>query len=381
MPRVIGIDPGTVSVDVCGLDNGHVFLDRSMPTAEALAEPSMLVSWLDEAHEAAPIDLVVGPSGYGLPLTAARDLTESDLRLAYLAAAGEPGGIGGLRALMRTLARSSVPVVLTPGVVHLDSVPAHRKVNRVDMGTADKVCVAALAVREQAERRACALQEVSFILLELGGAFTAAIAVDVGHIVDGAGGTSGPLGVRAAGALDGEVAFLAGSVSKGLLFGGGAATIAGAPDAAAEAIAAPTTIGGRLAWAALVESAVKAVAALHVSAPRAREVILSGRLAHVAGVHGEFAQRLAGRDRRARPRARRVCQNGQSGGSRSRPARRRTGGRRIGRARGSAWHSRGVRHGARSSVRDLSNGRAGTPGDRLRCERSFNGSRQPQRSQ
>ena len=82
-------------------------------------------------------------------------------------------------------------------------------------------------------------RDVSFILLELGGAFTAAIAVEDGRIVDGVGGSSGPLGVRAAGALDGEVAFLAGSVSKDLLFGGGAATIAGTPDAPAEALESP----------------------------------------------------------------------------------------------------------------------------------------------
>ena len=51
----------------------------------------------------APLDLVVGPSGYGLPLTAARDLTDADLRLAFLAAEGESGGIGGLRSLVRAL--------------------------------------------------------------------------------------------------------------------------------------------------------------------------------------------------------------------------------------------------------------------------------------
>ena len=220
----------TVSVDLCGLDDGHVFLDRSLPTAEALANPSVIIELLDDAQRTAPLDLVAGPSGYGLPLTAARDLTEDDLRLAYFAADGEPGGIGGLRSLMRVLARSSTPVILTPGVLHLLSVPAHRKVNRVDMGTADKVCAAALAMREQIERRACGERDVSFILLEMGGAFTAAIAVQDGSIVDGAGGTSGPLGVRAAGALDGEVAFLAGAVTKRLLFGGGASTIAGAAD-------------------------------------------------------------------------------------------------------------------------------------------------------
>ena len=293
MPRVIGIDPGTVSVDICGLDRDGVFLDRSLPTADALADPARLVALLEDAHRAAPIDLIAGPSGYGLPLTSARDLTDEDLRLAYLAGEGESGGIGGLRSLMRALARSSLPVVLTPGVVHLASVPAHRKVNRVDMGTADKVCAAALACREQAQRLGCRERGVSFILLELGGAFTAAVAVDEGRIVDGLGGTSGPLGVRAAGALDGEVAFLAGPIPKSLLFGGGAATIAGTPGATAEAVAAPRTERGRLAWDAYVESATKAVAALTVTVPRVREVILSGRLAHVDGVVDELSRRIA----------------------------------------------------------------------------------------
>src|SRR3989442_7618139 len=125
MPRVIGIDPGTVSVDVCGLDEGRLFLDRSLPTSEALAEPSVLVALLEEAQRTAPLDIVAGPSGYGLPVIAARDLTETDLRLAYLAAEGESGGIGGLPSLMRQLARSSTPGVLSPCVAHLPSVPGH----------------------------------------------------------------------------------------------------------------------------------------------------------------------------------------------------------------------------------------------------------------
>ena len=289
MPRVIGIDPGTVSIDICGLDDGRLFLDRSLPTGEALADPSIVVGLLEAAG---PLDFVAGPSGYGLPLTAARDLTDTDLTLAYLARAGEAGGIGGLRSLTRALAASGLPVVLTPGVVHLGSVPAHRKVNRVDMGTADKVCAAALAVREQAARRGCREREVSCILLELGGAFTAALAVQHGQIVDGMGGSSGPLGMRSAGALDGEVAFLAGVVTKRLLFQGGAAAIAGDADAAAEEIAAPQTREGRVAWEAYVESAVKAVASLSVSVPSC-DLILSGRVSHLPAVRDEIAGRLA----------------------------------------------------------------------------------------
>ena len=292
MPRVVGIDPGTVSVDICGLDAGTVFVDRTLPTADALANPAVIIDILDAAHRTAPLDLVAGPSGYGLPLARAQDLTETDLRLAYLAPEGESGGIGGLRSLMRALKTTTLPVVLTPGVILLQTVPAHRKVNRVDMGTADKVCAVALAVHEQAERRGCGPGDVSLILLELGGAFSAAIAVEHGRIVDGLGGTSGPLGIRAAGALDGEVAYLAGTIAKRLLFGGGAAAIAGAPDGSAESLATATTDRGRLAWDAYLESAVKAVAMLIAIAPSASEVILSGRVADLPGVRETIAARL-----------------------------------------------------------------------------------------
>ena len=85
MPRVIGIDPGTVSLDICGLEAGRVFLDETIPTEDALADPALILGLLERA---APLDLVVGPSGYGLPLTNARDLTESDIRLACLAPRG-----------------------------------------------------------------------------------------------------------------------------------------------------------------------------------------------------------------------------------------------------------------------------------------------------
>ena len=289
MPRVIGIDPGTTSVDLCGLEDGRVFLDRTIPTRDALADPSPVLALLEAA---APLDLVAGPSGYGLPLVPARDLVEQDIRLACLAARGEAGGIAGLAALMRALGRARAPVVFTPGVVHLESVPAHRKVNRVDMGTADKVCAAALAIRAQADRLGCAERDVSFLQLEIGSAFTAALAVDGGRIVDGLGGSSGPMGARACGALDAEVAFLAGHVGKAHVFSGGALHVAGTPDAPAERLAAPSTPWARLAWQAWIESAVKAVASLAVSVPAPREVILSGRLAAVPAVRDELTARI-----------------------------------------------------------------------------------------
>lgn len=270
MPRVAGLDLGTLSLDVCGLDNGRLFLDATWPTAEILASPRAL---LDALQADGPLDLLTGPSGYGLPLRQIRDVSDDELRLAFLAPPGERGGIGGLRALTRDLERAGLPLVFTPGVIHLDTVPAHRKLNRVDLGTADKVCAAALAIADQGARRGRAPEQVSLVLLELGGAFTAGLAVARGQIVDGLGGSGGPVGWRAAGALDAEVAFLAGEVTKATIFQGGVVTVT-AHDAALESVA----------LAGYVEGAARAIQALLGAAPEADEIVLSGRMAAVPAV-------------------------------------------------------------------------------------------------
>ncbi len=275
MPRVIGVDPGTVSIDICGLDGDAVWLDRSLPTPDALRDPALLPALLGAAG--AP-DLIAGPSGYGLPMILAAQATARDLRLAFLAGEGEEGGIGGLRRVARQLGTSGLPVIYTPGVIHLPTVPEHRKLNRVDMGTADKVATAALGIWDQARRFQVPPSDASFILLELGGAFTAAVAVDRGAIVDGLGGTSGAMGWRSSGAWDGEVAFLAGTVDKRMLFRGGVADGPADDD--------PSTLAG------YIEAAHKAVLALTASVPGPREILLSGRHAPDPAVRAALVPRL-----------------------------------------------------------------------------------------
>jgi predicted butyrate kinase (DUF1464 family) len=280
MPRVVGIDPGTVSFDILGLQDGETFLERSVPTPEVGRRPEMLLGVLQAAL---PLDLIAGPSGYGLPLVPIEAVGERELKLLCLAQPGDESPIGGLRTLIRLLREARLPVIFTPGVIHLPTVPAHRKVNRVDLGTADKVCAVAAAIEEQRRQLGVPYAETSFVLAELGGAFTAVLSVEGGRIVGGQGGSSGPLGYLACGALDGEVACLLGGVSKETVFSGGVAYVAGDPDAAPEAFALRQDEASRLAREAFVESLVRAVAGELALVASSREILLSGRLSRIPG--------------------------------------------------------------------------------------------------
>jgi predicted butyrate kinase (DUF1464 family) len=279
MTRVVGFDPGTISIDVCGLADGRVYLDQSWPTAEALARPE---AFLELLQSSGVPDLIAGPSGYGLPLVPSTKVTDDELRLAFLAPKEEQGGIGGLRRLARALGASGLPVVFLPGVIHLDTVPDHRKLNRIDIGTADKLCAAALAIDQECERQACSPEQVSFILMELGGGFTAGVAVEQGQIVDGVGGTSGPIGWRAPGALDGEVAYLAGQISKAALFQGGVSSlIEQHPDREAVGLEA------------YIEGTVKTVKQLCCSAPSSADIVISGRKGAEPAILARLSRALA----------------------------------------------------------------------------------------
>ncbi|HEX5618423.1 MAG TPA: DUF1464 family protein [Solirubrobacteraceae bacterium] len=266
MIRVAGVDPGTVSFDVCALDDGEITLERSFRTVDVGADPALLV---DALVEHGPFELVLGPAGYGLPLVPVEHVGERELALMLLVREDEPHGhmgVGGMRSIVRALMDAGLPLVFGPGAIHLPTIPTYRKWNRIDLGTADKVASVALCIADQAERLGVAFAETSFVMLELGGAFSAALAVDGGRIVDGLGGSSGPIGARACGALDAEVAYLLGpALSKRTVFSGGAL-----PDVAN---------GPEEGWLALAEGATKAALALTASVPAPREILLTGRLA------------------------------------------------------------------------------------------------------
>ncbi len=294
MTRVAGIDPGTFSFDVCALDGGEVTLERSFRTVDVGADPALLV---DALADHGPFELVLGPAGYGLPLVPAEQVGERELALMLLLRSDEPHGrvgVGGMRSIVRALIAAGLPLVFGPGAIHLPTIPAYRKWNRIDLGTADKVASVALCIADQARRLGVEFAETSFVMLELGGAFSAALAVDGGRIVDGLGGSAGPIGARACGALDAEAAYLLGAaLSKRTVFSGGALDPQGELDLSEGLEALRRDPRHREGWLAVEEGAAKAVLALTISAPAPREILLAGRLAEAPGMLDVLAARLA----------------------------------------------------------------------------------------
>ncbi len=299
--RMVGIDPGTGSFDVFGMDGKKVILDSSLPVTEVAQNPKVL---LDTVRSVFPLDMIVGPSGYGLPVTHIKDITERELTLMVPDDKSIPL-YDGIRLVLRLMKEEGFPLYFTPGVIHLPTVPLYRKANKMDMGTADKVCCAALAIRDQSERYGIGYNETSFILAEVGYAFNAVIGVDGGKIVDGLGGTSGGPGFITLGSMDSELAVRLGNFPGIVLFSGGAKDISGKDDLTPEEMAKEQDKYSE-SWNMILESVLKGIMAMMVAVEKPREILLSGRLSGIPEIAETLIFRLSqfGTVRKVRGQAR-----------------------------------------------------------------------------
>ena len=150
MIRVIGIDPGSKSWDFFGLEDNKIILDTSIPTKELVHEPRKAITIIKSVEN---IDLMVAPSGFGLPLKDVKDLTEKDIFYTLLKfEQKEKDKLIGLGEILRLIKADNIPGIIVPGVKHLPTIPRYRKINKIDMGTADKLCTAVTGIRDQMER-------------------------------------------------------------------------------------------------------------------------------------------------------------------------------------------------------------------------------------
>ena len=283
MPRVVGIDPGTKSYDLFGLEDETVFLDRSIPTEKIARKPNLLYQALSAVGS---IDAIVAPLGYGLPLRRIDALRSKELAVMNLlrkddTAVSVPESLVNYDAVISCLQKASSRVYAIPGVILLPTVPAFRKVNKIDMGTPDKVCSAVLALHDFLRKRV-PIEEATFILVEAGYAYNAVIGVQNGKIIDGIGGTTGSLGFNSLGAMDGELAYLLEPFSKDVLFQGGVTSIVGkknlSPKEFVEFVE-KKNVKYCLAWSAFIEGLAKSIMTIKVSVGKPTEILVSGRLA------------------------------------------------------------------------------------------------------
>ena len=292
MVTAIGIDPGTKSMDLFGFDDetGEVIIDRAIPRVEVTKNPQIVLDAIRELGRG--IDVIVGPSGYGLPMVKAAEAADAEINAATFITQADVArrlNIVGLRELMFLMKRSNLNVWFPPGVIHLPTVPEYRKINRIDMGTADKVFTAVSGIKDQAEKYAIDYSETSFIILEIGFGYTAAMGIENGKIVDGVGGTTGGIGYMGMGGMDGELAYaLANTIedfSKIMLFDGGAAAIANINP---QQIAIEDFISHardseqmKLAYSAMLESIIKDTYLILSSVRKPKELLLSGRFTRI----------------------------------------------------------------------------------------------------
>ena len=305
MTRAAGIDPGTKGMDICTIEDGVVYYENPLDNVELANEPEMIN---DALREVLPVDLISGPSGYGVEPTRIEEIPESIFEEWYynyilLTTKAEiqkgiaDGVFGAILYKNMTdfsvwMRREKFPVMFIPGVIELPTVPYYRKINKLDMGTADKLAVTALGVHDQSSRLGLPYSDVSFILVEVGFGYNAVMGVEGGRIVDGIGGSNFPgIGFLTLSAVDGELVQLIGNWERKDVFEGGVVSVTGEMDP--DAFVSRKDAKNEIAFDAMMEGIEKAVASMKVSVKNPIEILLSGRWTKLNEIKKELITRLS----------------------------------------------------------------------------------------
>ncbi|MBE0517449.1 MAG: DUF1464 family protein [Methanophagales archaeon] len=305
MTRAAGIDPGTKSMDICAIEDGEVYYENPLDNVDLAQEPERIT---DALRETLPVDLISGPSGYGVEPTRIKEIPESIFEEWYynyillttkaeiLKGIGE-GVFGAILYKNMTdfsvwMRRERFPVIFIPGVIELPTVPYYRKINKMDMGTADKLAVTVLGVHDQARRFGIPYSEVSFILVEVGFGYNAVMGIEKGRVVDGIGGSMFPgMGYLTISALDGELVQVVHHWERKDVFEGGVVSVTGEMDP--EGFVKRKDAKNEIAFDAMMEGIEKAVAAMKVSVKNPKEILLSGRWTKLSEIKEELITRLS----------------------------------------------------------------------------------------
>lgn len=285
--RVLGIDPGTVSFDLCILDDREVVYEESIPSTLVAEKPEEFAAKCLSLK----YDVMIAPSGMGLNNRRLKELNKKEQFELLLTRQGEEVPVlEGMKKFLAIVRKSGQETFFLPSVIQLPTVPRWRKLNKIDLGTADKMCIGALSVETVSRQKGVGYSDVNHIVVELGGGYNAALTIEKGRIINGIGGTifPGP-GFMNAGAMDGEVAYMLRGFEKALLFQGGAGYLPASKTISA--IDNFTAQSHPEAFNAFVEGVLFAVCSQRALL-ESREVYLSGRLTRYDHINGPVKARL-----------------------------------------------------------------------------------------
>jgi len=302
--KVVGIDPGTRSFDIVLIEGEEVVDEKSLGTEEVARNPRVLIDALQNLY----FDRVAAPSGYGVPPTFIEDvidphrfavevlLLSTDEDIDEGVRKGDVGAYvyRALALIVEELWRSNIPAMFIPSAILLPTIPTWRKINRIDMGTADKLAVAALAVYDQSTRLGIDYEETSFVLVEMGFGYNAVLAIEGGKVIDGLGGTASSIGFLTSGPLDAEVVVVSRRWSRVDVFHGGVVDMCSVDSlekAFEKALSGDETC--LTAVNSYVEGIVKSVASILQSfSSKPKEIVVSGRYARSDIVYESVAEKL-----------------------------------------------------------------------------------------
>ncbi len=115
-------------------------------------------------------NVIMAPSGYGLPNRRLSEISEREMFELTLVREGERVPVlDGMKKFFAIVREASLEILFLPGVIQLPTVPRWRKFNKIDMCTADKTCIGALSAELVAQKKRVTYSEANHIVVELGG--------------------------------------------------------------------------------------------------------------------------------------------------------------------------------------------------------------------
>jgi|Deesub1362B_J571_1020462.scaffolds.fasta_scaffold00309_7 predicted butyrate kinase (DUF1464 family) len=260
-----GIDAGTKSYRLFAIKDGNEHFKKEIETEEVKENPEIIFKELKKSNA----DITAGLSGYGLPVKGFSELTDRDMYLMSLTREKEEAI--ALRTLIKSVINRKINMYTIPGIIHLPTVPEWRKINKIDMGTADKLCSVVSAMDRLSDGGNYCDQ--NFILVEAGYGFNAFISVSEGKIIDGIGGTSGFPSFLSSGSIDAEFAYLLSDFPKSMIFSGGIRSYLRAKGSVIDGL--EELPDESIDW--IIEFVVKSIRVAEVSIGKVSRIVTSGR--------------------------------------------------------------------------------------------------------